>query len=72
MLFLWSWLSNQETEETPASNEMSENMTRNEKLQGISTIMWGLKVPEVILKAAGEIPGWPSRSIGGPVLAVLD
>ena len=34
--------------------------------------MWGLKVPEAILKAAGEIPGWPSRSIGGPVLAVLD
>ena len=51
---------------------MSGNTTGNEKWQGLSTIMWGLKGPEAILKAAEEIPGWPSRSTGGPVLAVLN
>ena len=51
---------------------MSGNTTGNEKWQGLSTIMWGLKVPEAILKAEEEIPGWPSRSTGGPVLAVLN
>lgn len=54
------------------SNEMSGNTTGNEKWQGLSTIMWGLKVPEAILKAPGEIPEWPSRSTGGPALAVLN
>ena len=51
---------------------MSGNKDAQRKVAGASPSMRGLKVPGVILKVAGEVPGWPSASMWGPRVAGLD